>query len=439
MTSPRRLLNRHFLLLWQGQFVSNLGNQAYLIAIVFWIKEATGSAALMGMILMLAGLPAVLLGPIGGTFADRFPRRNIILISDLLSGAAVLVLAALLFLTPGETGLILAWIFVTAVALGIVSAFFTPAISAAVPDLVPKERVASANSIAQLALELSTLLGQAAGGVLFRVLGAPMLMLLNGLTFIFSAASESLITIPQRLPEQPPHLREQLAAFRRDLAAGLRYIWGARGLRGLVLLSTLANFFNVPIIVLLPFYIEDFLALTPDWYGYLIAAFSAGTMGGYLLAGALPLRGRGRGALALLCMALEPIVYIAVVLLGSPVPALVLVGIAGVASGCVIISITTVLQIATPSELRGRVFGLLATISGTLVPIATGLSGIVADLTGQRIPLIYLVCSVAMLLVALLTAASPRIRAFLSTEPHPADEVMPDEAVVGPPRPAGGH
>lgn len=419
---PARLWNRNFLLLWQGQFVSNLGDQAFLIALVFWIKDATGSASLMGLMLMLSSLPAVILGPVAGTFADRYSRRTIILVCDLLSGLAVLSLTGLLWFMPEATGLTITWVFVTALLLGIFGSFFTPAISAAVPDLVPQERVASANSISQAALELSTLLGQAVGGVLFRVLGAPLLLLFNGLSYLFSAVSEAFITIPQKLPEQPPGWRSQFAAFRRDLAAGLAYLWRAKGLRGLVLLSAAGNFFNVPIIVLLPFFVEDFLGLTPDWYGYLIAIYSAGTMAGYLFAGVLNLAGPARARVALLFMLGEPLCYAAIAVTGSPLAMLGIAALGGLMSGYLIITITTILQVAVPSELRGRVFGLLATISGTLVPVATGLAGIVADLSGQRIPLIYLGCSAAMLVIALCIGLSPSIRSFLALERLPEAE-----------------
>jgi len=64
---PRRLLNKNFFLLWQGQFVSQLGNQAHAIAMMYWLKRATESASVMGLIMMVTMLPGVLLGPFGGT------------------------------------------------------------------------------------------------------------------------------------------------------------------------------------------------------------------------------------------------------------------------------------------------------------------------------------------------------------------------------------
>ena len=72
--TPGKLLNRNFVLLWGGQAVSQLGNQAYSLAMMFWLMEKTGSASIMGLVLTVSNLPALLLSPLGGTFADRHSR-----------------------------------------------------------------------------------------------------------------------------------------------------------------------------------------------------------------------------------------------------------------------------------------------------------------------------------------------------------------------------
>jgi len=94
------LWNRDFFLLWQGQTVSQLGNQAFHIAMMSWLLKATGSASLMGLIMFTAMLPGVVLGPVGGTFADRHSRIRIALICDLLSGAAILALSPTFRMIP---------------------------------------------------------------------------------------------------------------------------------------------------------------------------------------------------------------------------------------------------------------------------------------------------------------------------------------------------
>src|SRR5687768_6176367 len=171
---PARLWNRNFVLLWQGQMISQLGNQAFAIAMMFWLMRATGSASLMGAIMFASMLPGVVLGPFGGTFADRHSRIRIVLVSDLLSGTAVLALAFALFdpraeaLEPAAVRFIIGLMFVVAVLQGILRSFFTPAIGAAIPDLVPKEKIPAANSLNQFAVQASSLFGQAIGGVLYQ-------------------------------------------------------------------------------------------------------------------------------------------------------------------------------------------------------------------------------------------------------------------------------
>ncbi|HIP71156.1 MAG TPA: MFS transporter [Anaerolineae bacterium] len=391
---PSKLFNRNYVLLWQGQTVSRLGNQAFSIALALWIKQATGSATLMGLILMFSALPAVLLGPLAGAVADRYKRRTIIILSDLIGGIAVLILAGVMLTAPEATNLTLAVLFVVSILLAVITTFFHPAIAAAIPDLVPEDRLSSANALGQVSFQLTVFIGQGIGGTLYRILGAPILFLIDGLTYLFSAVSESFITIPQTVPEKIPGWRENLSAFKKDIILGFRYVWRTPGLRELVLVSTLLNFFMTPILILLPFYVEDFLRVKPDWYGFLLASYGLGSMLGFVLAGALPLSGRKRSWLIVLFIIVEPLGYVALGVWLNPWIALGMTLIGGLISGFVMVYVTTILQLTTPGDIRGRVFGLLGTLAGALTPLAMGAAGIIADLTGQNIPLIYIACGV---------------------------------------------
>jgi len=89
----------------------------------------------------------------------------------------------------------------------------------------------------------------------------------------------------------------------------------------------------------------------------------------------------------------------------------------GMIGGFVTVNITTLVQLTTPGLIRGRVFGLLGTISGSVMPIAAGLSGVVADLTGRNIPLIYLACSAGLMLLSVAVVLNRNVREFLAYEP----------------------
>lgn len=414
---PARLLNRDFLLLWQGQFVSMLGSQAFSVAMIFWIKRQTDSASLLGLGMLSQWVPAILLGPFGGTLADRMSRRRILILADVVRGVAAIALAALVLLEPGRSGLILAGLLVLSAVMGACDAFFRPAISAAIPDLVPEEEVTRANSANRLALDVSTFLGQGLGGVFFRVIGPGILFLIDGITYLFSAFTEALI----RLPPPPPvarktRWREAGADFWRELKLGLRYVASRKGLRFLLFLAPLESLFMVTIVVLLPFFVEDFLHVKPDWYGFLVAAFGGGSFLGSIVAGGTSLTGRPRKWAYLACAAGFGVAAISLGLVRSPWLAMGWIFAAGVMSGFNTIHALSLAQLTTPPELRGRVLGLFETLGLSAMPVAAGTAGVVADLLDRNIPLVYYGCGVALFALALVQAGTREVREFLAHE-----------------------
>lgn len=416
MTQPTRLMNRNFFLLWQGQLVSQLGTQAFAVGMMFWLKRATGSATAMGMIMMVSTLPLVLLGPLGGTVADRYSRRGIIIWSDVASGVAVLVLAAVMFLRPNATPLLVGWLFAVALLGGVVRAFFSPAISAAIPAIVPRSRVASANSLSEGSGRFASLVGQAAGGVLFRVLGAPVLFLVDGLTYLFSALSEMFIDIPQDIPEGGLGWRDTARQVVSDLREGLAHIRSCRGLPDLMAIAAVFNFFAMPFIVLLPFFVEDDLGARPDWYGYLLAALGAGALAGYVFAGSVTVPRRVRATLMLMSLAGLGAALVGSGSVDSTAGALAWMTFAGLCEGYFSVMGITLLQVNTPDALRGRVFGVLHTLVRGLAPIAMGLTGVVSDLLDHNSRLIFVSCGVILIATTVAAMADRRLLSFLASE-----------------------
>jgi DHA3 family macrolide efflux protein-like MFS transporter len=266
MTRPTKLLNKNFVLLWQGQLVSLFGMQAYSIAMMFWIKHQTGSATLMGLVMMVSQIPGVLLGPISGVFVDRYSRWKIIVGSDLIRGLITMALAALVFFSPDGNNIIIVGLFTVGLISSTVAAFFNPAITAAIPELVPTEKLATANSMHAFSYQVSNFVGMGIGGVLFRIMGASMLFFIDGITYIFSAISEMFIKIPQNFPDEKADAKSNFSRMIDDIKEGFLFIWQNKGMRDLFFTATLLNFFLVPGMVLTPFFVEDYLMANSDWY-----------------------------------------------------------------------------------------------------------------------------------------------------------------------------
>jgi DHA3 family macrolide efflux protein-like MFS transporter len=413
--TAKRLFNRNFVLLWQGQLVSQIGNQAHVIALMFWTLEATRSASLMGLLGMSAALPGVLIAPLGGAIADRHSRKGILVIADLVRGVVVLLLAALLFTHSSDTHVIVAAMFATAIMTGIMGATFLPAVGAAIPDLVPSTRVQAANSLTQLSAQGSQFVGQAIGGVLFRVLGAPVLFLVDGISYVLSAGSEAFIRIPRHPRAARTGLRSVARGYLTDTREGLRWIWRRTGMRTFILTTTAVNFLFMPIAVLLPFYVTDILGKGAAWYGFLLAAVSLGSIVGLLLTGGIRLTGRGRARMLGGTLFLTALSMGGLGLVRASAVALALMFVAGLMAAVINVSVLTLLQLATPQELRGRVMGLVMALSGAATPLGLAVGGVLGDLTGKAIPAIYLGVGVAAATVAAGAFLVPSFREFLAS------------------------
>jgi len=415
-----RLWNRDFVLLWQGQTVSQLGNQAFHIAMMSWLLRATGSASLMGLLMFTALLPGVVLGPVGGTFADRHSRIRIALICDLLAGAGVLALSFAMFdprverLEPAAVRFVIALMFGVSALLGILRAFFIPALSATIPDLVPREKIPAANSLNQISVQSSTLLGQAVGGVLFQILGAPVLYLIDGLSFLFASLCAGLIRVPPPAIVPRPAAAHPFRQFFRETAEGFRYLWKQTGLRDFAVIASVVNFLGMPIMVLFPFFVELYLKKDARWYGFLLAAIGAGSVAGYILAGAKPLEGEKRRSWISTAMILAPLFFGLLGLVGNAWAALGVAFLGGASLGVINVYLMSMIQMATPGEMRGRVASVMTTLTAGLMPIGMILGGVVGDLTGKNVPLVYTVCGGLALLVASSVFVRRDLREFLA-------------------------
>lgn len=394
--------------------MSQVGSQAFVVAAMFWIKHATQSGTLMGLVMMLGTLPYVLLGSIGGVIADRSSRKRILVVCDLTAGLAVLALSLVMATVPVATTLLIACLCAVSALLGAVGAFFQPAIIAVTPTLVPPERLAAANSLRDGSGDVAALVGQAVGGVALRVLGAPLLFLIDGVSYLFAAASTSLAAIPRTTGDATDGERP---GIRDSLRQGFAFIGQERGLKSLVIVSTLANFFAAPFVVVLPFFVEDTLRASSDWFGYLIASIGAGGLIGYAIAGGVQ---RARGAFVLIaCLFALSASVLTLALVTSRLPAVALLVVLGTAGAVFNVGVVTVLQRRTPDALRGRVFGMVQTLAMATTPVAMLLAGVVADAIGRDARWIFAGCGAALMVVTSVAAAHRPLRDYLDAADPP--------------------
>ena len=401
----RRLWNVNFLLLWQGQFVSSLGDTAYSIALGFWVLAVTGSTALMGTLMATTVFARVALSPFAGVLVDRGDRKWIIVATDAARGAVIVAVAAAAF-----AGVLEVWmVFAAGVVLGLCGAFFNPAIISALPDIVPKAKLVKANSVFHLVYAASGIPGYSVGGFLYAFLGAPLLFLINGVSYLISAATEVFIKVPKI-----QHAKQEFR-FLEDTKAGLSFTWRVRPLRYMLAVFSVLNFFSsMGIMLLLPLF-QRTEYLGPERYGVVLAGLTGGMFVGYILTSIIHIKPARRFAVFYVS-AVVGMGALAAFPLYLNVPLMFALGaVFGLFNAVLGTLIMAVLQMTTPQNMRGKVFGLLGTLAGGLMPLAMALGGVLAEFISIR--LLISASFILTFLSFLPLAFSPAVRRYVNFDP----------------------
>jgi MFS transporter, DHA3 family, macrolide efflux protein len=404
--------DRSFVLLWQGQSVSQIGTQLFQVVAVLCVKQITESATLIGCFLAAYAIPNVLLGPLSGVLADRYSRRKLLIAADLCRGLVLISLAFLLLRLGSSSRLLLCLLFVYSAMEGVFGSVWQAAGLAAIPDIVPSEKLAGANSILQGSFQVCTVAAQAAAGILFRLLSTPILMIIDAASYFYAAVSSVLMKIPRT--NQSQTVSSHSNSVRSDLWKGLRHINDRPGMGTVFYTMAFFQLLMAPMVVLFPFYVPEQLHAGPQWYGFLLAASGSGSLVGYSIGGMVRVAGDTSSRLILASTVLMSLLLASLVAITHPWIALFSVAGVGATSGFNSVKLLTIFQLATPAEMRGRVFGVLMSLTQGLAPIAMALTGVLVDLIGKNVGAVYLSCGVAAAALSLNIIFRRECRGFLA-------------------------
>ncbi len=271
ISSFRALRQRPFALLWSGQTISRLGDRFYQVALAWWVLEKTGSAVVMGTVLICSTVPMLVFLLLGGALVDRWPRLPVMMLSDLVRGLAVGLMAALAFVN-----LLQVWhIYIISLIFGLVDAFFQPAYSASVPETVPVDHLPSANSLTSLSREISGIIGPAMGAGMIALGGTPSAFALDALSFFISVAC----LLPILRLSGSPREEEPAGSILRDVRAGLGTVFGTPWLWITIAVAGISNVtYAGPMDVALPFLIKDHLHAQVGVLGLFYTSMSLGAV-----------------------------------------------------------------------------------------------------------------------------------------------------------------
>ena len=368
------LRNSNFRWLLGGGLISMLGDQFSMLALPWLVLSLTGDSLSLGIAVALMGAPRAVLILLGGTVADRYSPRRVLLLSKYANAAILLALAGLLMLDQAS----LALAYAAALALGIASAFAIPAGTAILPQAVPPQALQNANGLQMGTRQLSLLagpllaalvLGAHASGQQTGMVALAAAFAIDALTFLFSAWTLRQVTLR-------PLAVAAAQGMWRDLAAGLAMVWRDLPLRNCYVYWAVVAFFVMgPLQVALPVLASERLHGAAA-LGLLMGAHGAGTLAGMLASslGGAWLRLRF-GATLLLVDAIVGCLLMALGQISTAWQGAALLAVTGMLGGYLQVAIFTWIQRRVAPAMLGRAMALFMGIFLGLAPLSAAATG----------------------------------------------------------------
>ena len=391
------LRHRGFRLLWTGQTISLLGTYIHVVALPFQYLALGATPVQLGTGVAIFGGVSLVLMLFGGALVDRLPRRRVILLSDLGSGVVVTAIAAL-----GLSGqLRIEHLYLEGAFFGATSAFFYPAMSAIIPELIPADILLQGNNLRGLGRQIARLAGPVLGGFIVALAGAPVAFLVDGISFFVSFGALWSVRPQAALPPAP---RNHLL---REIREGLAFTFTIPWLWITIFLFALVNAAYVgALAVALPILVRDNLHADARVFGLIEGLTGAGAIVGAVLLGQLkPVR---IGLAMYLACIVQGLTMIAFGVTGVIPVLLAFAAIGGAAITVFGVLWETALQRHVPGPLLGRVTSI-DIFGGTLLgPVAPLVAGVVV--ASQGAPIVFIGAGTTIALLCLAGLAVPSIR-----------------------------
>lgn len=386
MNRKRKAININLILYLLGRMVSDTGTSLQIMIIPLYIIDAGGSAATVGIFSFLTMLPALLISPFAGVIGDRLNRKTIMVVTDMVSSGVILSLGALSYFGMMSLPILMT----IQVIISLLNGMFESATRGMLPKLVNKDELSKSNSMVASLKGISFMLGPVLGAVLYANFGITIIFVINGISFLLSAISETMI----RYVHVKRELTAGVSGIFKDLSEGFRFIMENK------IICKLSYFFLViyllvqPIMgVVLPLFFKKSLEYSDVQYGYLQAIIIFGMLIGSILVALVFRKDQkitkpiilGSNFLMASMLAFSVLTLPNVLLAIGNDSTLYFVLLAGVlclfSVGNMFISVPvqSYIQRETPDEYMSRVFSIISMISKGGMPIGALIYGVVLN------------------------------------------------------------
>lgn len=381
---------------WTGQTISNLGSSITLFALPLLVYKISGSALNLGISSAANMLPYLLFGLLLGAWTDRIDRKRMMIVMDIGRAAVIATIPLMAFLGQRSVW----WIYGAGFLHSTLTICFAAGEFAAIPSLVEQDDLVSANGRIQASYSAASILGPVLAGILVAFVPLASLLLLDACSFLLSAFSIALVTSSFNASSDEPRRH-----IFRDVAEGLRYVWGHPVLRNISLMMALVNFVAATHSAQLVLFARERLQASDSQVGFLYTAGSVGIVALALLAG--PLRRRWSfSRVALGALLLDGLFILALSFTRLYWLALLFEALAQGLGILFNINTGSLRQAIVPNHLLGRVVSIASVIAWSAIPLGAFLGGLIISET-NNVALVYAGIGVLVMLIPLCFAFTP--------------------------------
>ncbi len=399
----KKLWNKDFILLLQGNAVSTIGDLMYSVAIGYWVYEQTGSSGLMGIMSAISMFVTMFLSPFSGSIVDKCNRKWVMVGMDLLQSAVMLAIGILAYMGKLNVPGVLIAAFLAAFG----SVFYSPAVSTLMIDIIPHDDMVRGQSVYSGMNSLINMAGTAFSGVMVAFFGVPLIVVINGLSNLYSAISELFIRVPKTVQQG---MDISVKSVLHDSRTAVKAIFADPCLRLFVPCALILNLLGAgPMTLVLPFCMEK--GFTVDMYGYLMSVWTAAYLIGTVLLGVVKLQPKTRYWVLAMGFSASVMFMMLAYLSGSFLPMCILAFTGAILNCAGNTVFNASLMLALPEENRGAILGFIqsASVGGS------ALSAVMYGALGEVFPLylVFVVGSAISLIPMLYMCLHPRTREFV--------------------------
>ena len=371
----KKLWNKDFTLLLQANAVSTIGDVMYSVAIGYWVYQTTGSSALMGLMSSISMFVTMFLSPFCGSIVDKCNRKWLLVSIDIVQGAVMLGVGALAFMNALNVPAVLVAAFLASFG----SVFYSPAVSTVMIDVIPHSEMARGESIHSGTSSLINLAGSAFSGAMVAFFGVPLIVVINGISNLYSALTESFIKIPKTVQQGSSVTVKGVLS---DLKSAAKTIFSNKSLKIFVPFALILNLLAAgPFALMLPFCLDK--GFSVDKYGYLVSIFAGAQVLCALLLGSIKFKAKSRFWIMSIGFVLSVPCFVCVYLSNQYLLTCIFAFLAGVFNCAGNAVFNASLMLALPEENRSAILGFISASSVG----GTALSTVIYGFLGEAFPL----------------------------------------------------